>query len=70
MERTAVRSTEIAIVGYDQSSKKLEIAFRTGSVYHYEDVPQEIYEGLIRAKSVGTYFAEYVKNTYSYVKMH
>jgi len=70
MERTAVRSTEIAIVGYDASQRLLEVAFRTGSVYHYTDVPQEVYHEMIRADSIGLYFAERVKTAYSYTKLH
>ncbi len=70
MERVAVRSTEIAIVGYDSALKLLEVAFRNGSVYHYEQVPQDIYKQLIQAASVGTYFAEHVKTAYAYTKVH
>ena len=70
MDRVAVRSTGIAIVGYEPSSQVLEVAFRNGSVYHYAEVPQTIYDQMIQAKSVGTYFAEHVKNAYSYKKVH
>lgn len=70
MERVAVRSTEIAIVGYDPASRLLEVAFRNGNLYHYAEVPQTVYDQMIQAKSVGTYFAEHVKTVYAYKKVH
>jgi hypothetical protein len=70
MERVAVRSTEIAIVGYEASTKLLEVAFRNGSVYHYDQVPPEVYRQMIDAPSVGIFFAEHVKTTYAYTKVH
>lgn len=70
MIRTAVRSTEIAIVGYDENSKLLEVAFRNGSVYHYEGVTQKTYQEMIQAESVGSFFASHVKNSFPYKKLH
>ena len=39
LERKAVRSTNIASVGYDAGTKTLEIEFRSGGVYQYAGVP-------------------------------
>ena len=41
MERTAVRSRDIAVIGYDATTLTLEITFRAGGVYHYSGVPEE-----------------------------
>lgn len=70
MERVAVQSTEIAIVGYDRGKGTLEVAFRNGSVYHYEGVPAEIYQEFMAAPSIGTYFGDKIRNTYPYTKIH
>ena len=70
MERTAVPSREIAIVGYDAESSTLEIVFRRGGVYHYFDVPLEIYQGLMSAPSRGIYFDRTVKTRFRYLKIH
>lgn len=70
MKRVAVRSTEIAIVGYDPATRVLEVAFRNGSLYHYAEVSQSVYDQMIQAESVGSYFAEHVKTAYSYKKVH
>src|SRR3989338_5788733 len=51
MERTAVRSRDIAIVGYNPSTSTLEVAFRNGAVYHYTDVPAEVHKSLMAASS-------------------
>lgn len=64
MERIAVRSREIAIIGYDPSSLTLEIAFRNGGVYHYFDVPEKIYQSLMTASSQGTYFSQFIKEKF------
>ena len=69
MERTAVRSQEIAIVGYDEETRTLEIVFRRGGVYHYFDVPQGTYHTLMAAPSRGTYFSQAVKNRFRYAKV-
>ena len=69
MERTAVRSRDIAIVGYDAETGTLEIAFRAGGVYHYFGVPEEVYKVLMSASSQGTYFEQEIKHRYSYKKI-
>lgn len=69
MERTSVDSRELAIVGYDGPSLTLEVTFRRGGVYHYFQVPAEIYKALLEAESMGTYFAEEIKDKYSYQKI-
>jgi hypothetical protein len=69
MERRAVRSQEIAIVGYDAETLTLEIVFRRGGVYHYTGVPEEIYKGLMTAPSRAIYFSQSVKEKYPYQKI-
>ena len=69
MERVAVRSRDIAIIGYDPSSLTLEIAFRSGGVYHYFGVPEEVYKALLTVPSQGKYFEQSVKHKFSYRKV-
>jgi len=70
MERLAVKSTEIAIVGYDRPSQKLEITFRKGGVYLYDGVPEAIHQELLNAPSIGTYFTQKIKDQYACTKVH
>ena len=69
LERTAVQSHEIAIVGYDKPAATLEVTFRRGGVYHYFGVPESIHQALMTAESLGTFFADQVKDKFSYKKI-
>ena len=62
--RTPVASSSLRSVGYDDGA--LEIEFRSGGVYRYADVPRETYEGLLGARSHGSYFHEHVRSQYDY----
>lgn len=64
MERKAVESNHLVSVGYDTERLILEIEFKNGSVYQYNDVPQPVYEAMMRAKSVGTYFRASIRDDY------
>ena len=64
MERISVSSSNVASVGYDESSKILEVEFLKGGVYEYYDVPEYVYQELLSATSIGSYLAQQIKKTY------
>ena len=64
-----VNSSNLSQVCYDTSTLTLEVSFRSGGVYHYSNVPQHVYIGLMSASSHGSYFAQYVKNRYPTTKL-
>jgi hypothetical protein len=66
MERVSVSSSNIASVGHDESSQTLEVEFLNGSIYEYYDVPEYVYQELITAASVGSYFSQRIKNVYGF----
>lgn len=66
MERTPVQSSNLVSVGYCQSSRTLEVEFHGSRVYLYFEVPANIYEGLMRASSKGSYHAEHIKYAFRY----
>jgi KTSC domain len=71
MSRTPVSSSNLASVGYDQTTQTLEVEFLHGGVYQYSDVPSAVYDGLMTADSHGSYFDRYVKKAgYRYQKIH
>lgn len=70
MERAAVRSTDIALVGYDIKANVLEVTFRRGGVYHYAGVPQRIFEEFVSAPSLGSYFRDHIRETYPHNKVN
>jgi len=61
MERTSVVSSNLKSVGYDEENEILEIEFLQGGVYQYLNVPQSVYDGLMKASSHGQYFDRNVK---------
>ena len=63
MTRTAVTSSNLRSVGYDPSSRTLEIEFKNVT-YQYADVPLEVYEALMAATSLGRYFIQNIKDAY------
>jgi len=69
MKRKSVDSSNLASIGYDPSSKILEVEFKHGGVYQYFDVPENIYEELMNADSHGVYFSANIRNDYEYQKM-
>lgn len=69
MERHAVSSSNISSIGYDQNNMILEVEFQNGFTYQYFDVPQNIYEGLMRAISHGSYLNSVIKGNYRYTRI-
>jgi hypothetical protein len=62
---TFVQSLAIEMVAYDEAAHRLRAKFRKdGRVVVYENVPQDVYDGLIFADSMGTYFREHIEGAY------
>lgn len=61
MKRQSVSSSNLVSVGYDSTSRTLEIEFHSGGIYQYLGVPISVYNGLMNAGSHGQYFDAYVK---------
>lgn len=70
MERKAVRSTDLSIIGYDPEMEMLEVTFKNGGVYIYSKVPEPIYQALMLAVSHGLYFNQFIKDKYPSTKVH
>ncbi|MBC8487112.1 MAG: KTSC domain-containing protein [Bacteroidetes bacterium] len=69
IKRIPVHSSNVASVGYDENNQILEIEFHNGAISRYFDVPQEVFEGLMSAGSLGSYFMYNIKNEYEYQKI-
>ncbi len=69
MKRTPVRSSNIAAIGFEESVAILEIEFHSGAVYQYTGVPVNIYDALMSAPSIGSYFHQNIKSVYPYKKL-
>lgn len=69
MNRIKVDSSNLASVGYDEKNRILEIEFIHGGVYQYFDVPNDDYEALMNASSLGSYFYHNIRDNYEYEKI-
>jgi hypothetical protein len=64
VRRYGVLSSAIKAVGYDETSATLEVEFRSGSVYDYEDVPPEEVLELLSSDSMGRYFGTHIRRNH------
>ena len=69
MKRTPVTSSTLSSVGYCPTTATLEIKFLRGAVYQYSNVPQNIYDELMKASSKGKFFNTYIKRAYPYLRV-
>lgn len=67
MNVTAVASTTLATVAYDDADGVLQLEFRSGAKYRYFDVPVEAHDGLLRASSKGRYFNREIRERFRHV---
>ena len=60
-----VQSVSIEAVAYDETARRLRAKFRSdGRVVVYENVPPDVYDSLIFADSLGSYFREHIEGAY------
>ena len=69
MVNNMVLSREIEWIGYERSLSMLQVEFIAGPIYQYTDVPENVYERFLNAKSYGRFFDEEIKGRYSYRKV-
>lgn len=70
MERTPVKSSNVASVGYDPVNKTLEIEFKSGGVYQYPGIESQTHADLMGAESIGKFVQlNIVKAGLKYQKM-
>ena len=69
VNRTPVRSSNIRSVGYEPRTRLLEVEFHSGGIYQYSSVPENVYQGLMRAASTGAYFHDHIKDRYPCKKL-
>lgn len=62
-------STVISRFSYDERSRELYIWFVSGKLYRYKDVPKNLYEGMRRAVSRGSFFNRKIKNLFEFDRL-
>jgi hypothetical protein len=61
-------SSNVARFGFDEAAQILMVEFTSGSVYHYFDVPRDVFDQMAAAPSKGQFLAQAVKGTYRYAR--
>lgn len=64
MEMISVSSSAIAAVGYDPTTRNMKIQFVAGHSYNFCDVPEGIFEGLLKSWSKGSYYNDNIRDRY------
>lgn len=65
----SVSSSNVAELGYDSENQIVYVRFLNGSLYIYKNVPQNEFDGLLNAPSIGSYFNRNYKNFYPYERI-
>lgn len=66
MIRQPVRSSNVRSVGYDPTTRTLEIEFNTWAIQRYDGVSVDVHAGLMSASSHGSYFYQNIMGRYPY----
>jgi hypothetical protein len=66
---TAIKSSHVAEIGYDENRQLLYVKFARNTMYVYRDVPVEVYRELMKSSSKGIYLDEFVKTNYRFKKV-
>jgi hypothetical protein len=64
LERQPVKSRILRSMGYDDSTKILEIEFQNGRMYQFLDVPPKVYADLMHSNEIGKYFTDKVRTRF------
>jgi len=64
-----VSSSNVAELGYDSEGQDAYVRFLSGSLYKYKGVPQNEFDALLSAPSIGAYLNRNFKNVYPYERI-
>jgi len=61
---TKVDSSMVHAVGYDRDSETLEVVFRRGGIWAYEEVPEKEYRAMMKAGSIRSHMRDCIIGLY------
>jgi hypothetical protein len=64
-----VTSSQVKAAGHDPITRTLAVEFKNGGLYHYSDVPAELFTKLRLAESVGAFLSANIKGKFKYTKV-
>ncbi len=59
-----IKSSNIKSVDHDGND--LTVEFHNGKIYQYKDVPEEIYNKMLKCDSAGSFFHSRIKNNFEF----
>lgn len=62
------KSTQMSEHGYDPKTKTLAVRFKSGGLYHYHNVPPEVYDEMQKAPSLGRFLHGTIKGRFAHSK--
>lgn len=65
MNHVTVASSNVATIGYDKPTRKMQVKFKSGATYEYENVPPEVHAKFLNAPSPGAHFAKHVRPSFT-----
>lgn len=65
-EKNFIDSTNVRRIKYHPVGKILEVQFLNGKIYHYYEVPENIWQAAFVAPSIGRFIQERIKGVYTY----
>ena len=69
MNVTAVESTTLATVAYDEARELLRLEFRSQAIYQYLGVPARVHQTLLSAPWKGSYFNPAIRGRFPYQRV-
>ncbi|MDA8499960.1 MULTISPECIES: KTSC domain-containing protein [unclassified Citrobacter] len=69
MNHHPVKSSRIASVGYDESSRTLEIRFHQLTTLQYQHVPARIFQDFLSVVSKGRFYDGVIKGKFPEIKI-
>jgi len=69
MNITAVESSTLAAIAYDDAHEILPLEFHSRAIYRYFEVPAPVYEGLLLAPSKGRFFNRAIRGSFPYSRV-
>jgi hypothetical protein len=67
IEMCKCKSSMLEEHGYDPGTKTLAVTFANGGgSYRFSGVPQSVYDEMVKAESIGRYFAAHIRGNKKY----
>lgn len=67
--RAAVESSNLVSVGYNKARQVLAVEFKSGDIFHYTGVDEELATKFLEADSLGAFYSRNIKGKISAMKM-